>query len=312
MNDRESARDLLTGLVAATFTPMCADGALNLAAVPAVTDFVLGQRVNGLFLCGSTGEGPSLTVTERMAVSEAYLAANSGRVPVVVQVGHNSLEDSRDLAEHAARSGADAIAVVPPSYFPTASLDVLVESLQRIAEAAPDTPLYYYHIPRISGVGVRMVALLERADHALPTFAGIKFSSFEFDDLICCVHHRHGHYNILFGSDEMLLAGLATGAAGAVGSTYNFLGPRYGAVIDAFRQGRMDEARRHQYAATRIVHAILRHGGANAIKASMNVLGVDCGPARLPLKTLSADQVTRLRADLERTMDTNVSGDASS
>lgn len=294
---------LLSGLVAATFTPMTESGAVNLAAIPSVTDFVLGQGVDGLFLCGSTGESPSLTTTERKKVCEAYLESAAGRVPVVVHVGHNSLEEARALARHAVDAGADAIALVPPSYFQMASLDTLVDCLRSIAEVAPETPLYYYHIPRISGVGLRMVDLLERAHGLLPSLAGIKFSSFEFDDLLRCIRFEERHYNILFGSDEMLLGGLAMGAAGAVGSTYNFMGPYYRKVIDAFEQGQMEAAQDHQLLATRLVHAILDHGGHNAIKASMALLGVDCGPPRLPVPALEAEELQRLRASLEQVID---------
>ena len=289
---------LLSGLVAATFTPMKGDGALDLARVPTVCDFVLGQGVSGLFLCGSTGESPSLTVEERMAVSEAYLEAAQGRVPVVVQVGHNSLTDARALAAHAQKAGADAIAVVPPSYFSIGSVEGLVECLQHIGEAAPETPLYYYHIPRLTGVGLPMVDLLERAEESLPSFAGVKFSSFEFDDLLCCIRHGQGRYNILFGSDEMLLAGLSMGAAGAVGSTFNFMGPYYRRVIDALAAGDLRGAQDHQFVATRMVHKIIAHGGHNALKAAMAVLGEDCGPPRLPWKPLSSDAQAALRGEL--------------
>jgi N-acetylneuraminate lyase len=289
---------LLSGLVAAAFTPMKDDGALDLARVPTVCDFVLGQGVSGLFLCGSTGESPSLTVDERMAVSEAYLEAAAGRVPVVVHVGHNSLTDARALAAHAQKAGADAIAVVPPSYFSIESIEGLVECLQHIGAAAPDTPLYYYHIPRLTGVGLRMADLLERADESLPSFAGLKFSSFEFDDLLCCIRYGERRYNVLFGSDEMLLAGLSMGAAGAVGSTFNFMGPYYRRVIDALEGGDLQQAQDHQLVATRKVHQILKYGGHDALKAAMAVMGEDCGPPRLPWKSLSTNATASLREDL--------------
>jgi len=288
----------LSGLIAAVFTPMHSDGSLNLAAIPAACYFVVGQGVSGLFLCGSTGESPSLSTAERIAVAEEYSRAAQGRVPIVVHVGHNSMADACALAEHAASIDADAIAVVPPSYFPPASAEMLVACLQQIAAAAPKTALYYYHIPRITGVGLRMIDLLERADDALPTLAGIKFSSFELDDLLRCVRHADRRYNILFGSDEMLLAGLAMGAAGAVGSTYNFMGPYYRRVIDAFEAGKLEEAQEHQHLATRIVHEILKYGGHNAIKASMSLLGSDVGPPRLPIAALTPAAMEELKQGL--------------
>ncbi len=291
---------LLSGLIAATFTPMTSDGSVDLGAIPRVTEFVLGQGVSGLFVCGSTGESPSLSTEERLSVAEAYVDAVRALAlpeprPVVIQVGDNSLRESARLAAHAEAIGADAIAIVPPSYFPPSSLDGLLDALKSVAAAAPSTPLYYYHIPRLSGVSTRMLELLERAQDELPTLAGIKFSSFELDDLVQCVHFAGGRYNILFGCDEMLLAGLSMGAAGAVGSTYNFMGPQYRAVIDAFESGRLKEAQLSQLHATRMVHEVLKAGGGGAIKGAMSILGVDCGPPRLPLGRVPEDRLDALR-----------------
>ncbi len=293
----EAVTPLLTGLVAATFTPMNGDGAIDLQRIPAVCDFVLGQGVDGLFVCGSTGESPSLTLDERMLVAQTYVEAAAKRVPVVVHVGHNSLSDARTLAAHAQQLGADAIAVVPPSYFPLTSVDVLVECLQQIAKGAPEVPLFYYHIPPITGVDLSMVELLERAE-ALPTLAGIKFSAPQFEELAACVEYGSRRYNILFGCDELLLSGLMAGVAGAVGSTYNFMAPHYRRVIDAFEAGRVDDATQHQAVATGIVEEILRHGGHDAIKAAMGILGIDCGPPRLPWKPLSDEVLTALEKGL--------------
>ena len=293
----EAAAPLLTGLVAATFTPMNVDGAIDLQRIAAVCDFVLEQGVDGLFVCGSTGESPSLTIDERMVVAETYIEAAVKRVPVVVHVGHNSLSDARKLAAHAQQLVADAIAVVPPSYYPLKSVDTLIDCLQHIAEAAPETPLYYYHIPSITGVDLSMIELLERGE-SLPTLAGIKFSAPQFDELAACVEYGSRRYNILFGCDELLLTGLQVGVDGAVGSTYNFMAPDYRCVIDAHLAGKMDEAKQHQAVATARVEEILRHGGHNALKAAMGILGVDCGPPRLPWKPLSADSLAELEKRL--------------
>ncbi len=290
----------LRGLIAATFTPMLDDGSADLTKIAAVTDFVIKQGANGLFVCGSTGESPSLSVQERMDVASAYVEANAGRVPVIVHVGHNSLSDGRELAAHAVALQADAIALVPPSYFSLTSVQGIVDAVGAISDAAPHTPVYYYHIPRLTGVGIRMRDLLCEVDTHIPQFAGIKFSSFEFDDLITCVHYRDRHYNILFGSDEMLLAGLAMGVDGAVGSTFNFLAPWYRAVIDAFEEGNLAEAQRRQLEVTQIVHRILDHGGHNALKAAMGICGRECGPPRLPIRALASDDLSALQTTLKR------------
>ena len=89
----------IEGIVPAVFTPMQPDGSLNLERIPDIVEHLIGEGVNALYVCGSTGEGPSLTTEERMDVAEAYLRTVAGRLPVIVQVGHDSLKQARGLAE---------------------------------------------------------------------------------------------------------------------------------------------------------------------------------------------------------------------
>jgi N-acetylneuraminate lyase len=284
----------LTGLVAAVFTPMEADGAVDLARIPAVTDFVIDAGCSALYVCGSTGEGPSLTSAERRAVAEAYVNANAGRVPVMVQVGHNSLREGAELAAHASAIGADAISACPPSYFKVSDIPGLIECLQQLIAGAPELPFYYYHIPRLSSANLDMEAFLEQAQDTLPSLAGIKYSAFDLDGFQRCIAFADGRYDILFGADELLLGGLASGARAAVGSTYNFAAPLYQKVIDAFNAGDLAAAAAAQLRAAQMVKLMLSHGGQGSLKASMNILGSPCGPTRMPVRNLDDSQVVAL------------------
>ncbi|HDP34410.1 MAG TPA: hypothetical protein ENN29_04805 [Candidatus Hydrogenedentes bacterium] len=162
----------LTGLIAAAFTPMNGNGGINLKLIPDIVAFLLKQNIRGLYVCGSTGEGPSLATREREQVAAAYVEAAAGRIPVIVQVGHNSVEEARRLAGHAASIGADAVSAVSPSYFLPENIAALVETFARIADAAPATPFYYYHIPRLSGLSLSPLSFLEKAQDRIPTLAG--------------------------------------------------------------------------------------------------------------------------------------------
>ena len=104
----------LTGLIAATYTPFREDGSVNLDLIPAMIDYMIESGVSGFYVCGSTGEGESMSVEERKQVAQASVSATKGRLPVVVQVGHNSVESACELARHAAEVGADAISTLPP------------------------------------------------------------------------------------------------------------------------------------------------------------------------------------------------------
>jgi N-acetylneuraminate lyase len=288
-------------LIAAAFTPMHEGGQLHLDLVPELVDFVLHQGephsmeqspIDGLFIGGSTGEFSSLTIEERKGLTLAYQQAAAGRTKLFAHVGSNSIEESKDLAAHAEALELDAIGYAPPSYFRPGNVQAVAACLQQVAAAAPNTPLYYYHIPPLTGVHIRMVDLLPLVEHSIASFAGVKFSCTQFDDLVRCVHSR---FEMLFGADEMLLSGMAMGAAGAVGSTYNFLARQYRKVIDAYAEGDMKRAQRCQSEVSKVVHDILALGGMNAIKASMTCSGVDIGPPRLPLQPITSAQMSKLR-----------------
>ena len=157
------------GLIAATFTPMHDDGRLRLDRVPEMVDRLVARGVEGLYVCGSTGEGPLLSGAERRAVAEAFVRASAGRVPVVVQVGHNSLVEARDLAEHAHAIGADAISATPATYFKPKTLADVVDGIEAVAGGAPGLPFFYYHIPPITGVEVDVAELMIVAAARVPT-----------------------------------------------------------------------------------------------------------------------------------------------
>jgi N-acetylneuraminate lyase len=275
------------------------DERLNLAAIPPIVDHLVRSRVGGLFVCGSTGEGPSLASDEREAVAAAYVQAAAGRVPVIVHVGHTSLVEARRLAEHAASIGADAIAALPPWYFKPRTVEEVVDCLAPIAAAAPALSLYYYHLPAFTGVQIAGLDLLRLGGQRLPTLAGIKYSDLTVPDLQACAAYAGGRFNLLFGVDEMLLAGLSAGAQGGVGSTFNLAAPLYHRIIAAYERGDLAEARRLQLHAVELVNALAPYGMHAALKASMSFLGLECGPVRRPLAALGPADLAALRRDLE-------------
>lgn len=294
----------ITGIVPAVYTPMHEDRSINFEMIKPIVEHLLLDGAGALYVCGSTGEGPSLSTEERFLVTEAYIEAVADRLPIIVQVGHNSLKQANRLAKHAQESGAAAISAVPPTYFKIDSLDVLLNCLGEITSGAPDLPFYYYHIPRLTAVQIDVVEFLRLGAQYLPTLHGIKYSTFKMWEFQGCVDLDDGRFNMLFGSDEMLLSGLVVGAHGAVGSTYNFAAPLYNRIIEAFNRGDIDEAKRLQGLSVKMIQPLNKYGSPNSnapsLKAMMKLVGLDCGPMRLPQMTLSPDKVDKLRQDMEK------------
>lgn len=275
-----------SGLVAAPFTPFHADGQLNLEPIPRLARLLAANRIRAAFVCGTTGEGSSLTLEERRRVAEAWRAALPPGVALIVHVGCPSMGESCELARHAQAIGADSIATIAPHFFKPTGADALVAWCKPIAAGAPRLPFYYYHMPGMTGVRVSASAFIATAIGQIPTLAGIKFTDEDLDDYAQARELGKNRYSLLFGRDEILLSGLERGAIGAVGSTYNYAAPIYHRIMRAFAAGDLEAARRDQQRVREFIDIMNQSGGLPAGKAIMRFIGFDCGPVRLPLTPL--------------------------
>lgn len=277
----------LTGLVAATFTPFDARGEVNFELIPRIADYLVDTGVSGIYICGSTGEGPSLTTEERKAVAQAYVDATRNRMRTVVHVGHSSIKDAVELSAHAKTIGAHAISAIAPYYFKPETVGQLIDFYREIAAAAAELPFYYYHIPALTGVAIDPLEFLQAAGSEIPNLRGIKYTDSNLSTLNLCQTLDDGSYDVLFGRDEMLLSSLVSGVKGAVGSTYNLAPCLYRRIIHCYEAGDLEGARDWQQTAVRMIKAIVSVGGESAIKYPMHRHGLDCGQRRLPMKQLS-------------------------
>lgn len=290
----------LHGLVAATHTPFKPDGSLNLAIVEKQAAHLLKNNLTLAFIGGSTGESHSLSLEERRALAQRWSEVARGTtLKVIVHVGANCLADARALAAQAEQLGAAAISALAPSYFKPRALDTLIACAADIAAAAPHTPFYFYDIPVLTGVSFSMPEFLEKAPARIPTLAGLKFTNPDLMAYLQCLQAGGGRWDVPWGIDEWLLGALATGARGAVGSSYNFAAPLYQGLVAAFERGDLAAARAAQHRSTQLIALLARQGYMGAAKATMTMLGVDVGPARLPNATPAPEQVRQLRGELE-------------
>lgn len=289
----------LKGLIAAPFTPMKADGSLNLRIIPQYAAKLKKEGVSGVFICGTTGEGMLMSLEERMAVAEGWISEQTSGFKVIVHVGTTAYVQSKKLAEHAQRSGAYAVGCMGPVFLKPERVDDLVLFCAEVAAAAPELPFYYYHIPTVSGVSLPMPEFLQKAGTIIPNLAGIKFTHHNMMEMLQCSQMDNGRWDILHGFDEVLLCGLSMGAKAAVGSTYNYIAPSYSKIIEAFEAGDIDMARRYQYQCVKFIEILIRYGGGViGGKPVMKLVGLDCGPLRAPARNLSSEQMKQYESEL--------------
>ena len=292
----------LTGLIAAPFTPMHKDGSLNTAIIPQYYEMLKANDVTGAFICGSTGEGVSMTATEKKAVAEAWAAATKGDTDfkVMMFLGGTSIADCKELALHAKQIGLYAISFTSPFYFKPANVDMLAKACIEVAAIVPDMPFYYYHIPVLTGVDFAMYDLLQAIDGKAPNFAGIKYTHEDFMDFLSCMNFKNGTDDMLWGRDENMLPALALGTKGAVGSTFNYAPSLYYDMIAAFNKNDLKTANALQQKSIDMIRLLGKYGGIATGKAYMKLIGVDCGEFRLPVKNMTAEQFESFKKDTEQ------------
>ncbi len=275
----------LDGLIGAAHSPFAADGALNTDAVAAQAKLYREMGLIGVFVGGSTGEWFSLTLDERMALTQAWTANGDG-LTVIAHVGGVSIDDARQLAEHAEGVGADAVSCLIQPDAGIDSIDGAVQYMADVTAAAPDTPSLYYDMTAVTGLDVPLDLLLEAAIDAVPTLAGAKYTNSDLST-ITRAQQVSPKLQVLMGRDEMLLGAIATGVKGAVGSTYNYAAPVYHRIRDAVASGDLDAAQQANVEAVMFVKALLTVGVLPGAKAIMGWMGVDVGTPRPPHDTLT-------------------------
>ncbi|MHC4986857.1 MAG: dihydrodipicolinate synthase family protein, partial [Planctomycetota bacterium] len=267
---------MLRGLISAAFTPMTSRGTVNLKAIDRLAELLVDNAVNGVFVNGTTGEFPSLTIEERLSVGRRWAKAAAGsNLKVIVHVGHTCLKAAKELARDAQRAGADAIAAVAPYYFKPTDLDGLIEFLAPIASSASKVPFYYYHIPELTGAVFPMVNFLAEGKKRIGSLAGVKFTSEDMTDFGRCVDAHGKKFNLLLARDDLLLAGLKIGGHGFVGASCNFTAQLYLKIIRNFKSGEIGLAQNLQVHGVEMLAVLRRYGLIPAAKAVMASVGCD-------------------------------------
>lgn len=290
----------LSGLIAAPFTPMNPDGSINTSIIPSYYAMLKANGVTGAFICGSTGEGVSMTMDEKKAVAKAWTVAAKGDddFKVMLFLGGTCIADCKALAQYAREIGIYAISFTSPFYFKPANAAMLAAACAEVAGTVPDMPFYYYHIPVLTGVNIAMYDLLKEADGRIPNFAGIKYTHEDFMDFLSCMRFQNGKYDMLWGRDENMLSALVLGTKGAVGSTFNYAAPLYYELIEAFENNELEKARSLQQQSIDMIRLLGKYGGIATGKAYMKLVGMDCGEFRLPVKNMSATEFELFKQDV--------------
>jgi dihydrodipicolinate synthase/N-acetylneuraminate lyase len=203
---------VLKGALAAAVTPLREEGeALDEDAFEPYLDYLAAGGLDGILALGTTGEGILLSTEERRRAAELFVEAAGGRLQVAVHCGAQTTADTVALAAHAAEVGADAVAVIGPSYY-ALDEEAIVRHFAAAAEACAPLPFYLYEFRARAGYSIPPAAI-ERLRDLAPNLAGLKVSNQPFEDVDPYLVEG---LDVFVGAESLVLRGLESGAAGAV------------------------------------------------------------------------------------------------
>ncbi|NLE99672.1 MAG: dihydrodipicolinate synthase family protein [Anaerolineales bacterium] len=287
----------LRGVIPPIVTPLMPGSAhIDVDALQAHVSWLSDKGVHALMPCGTTGEGPLLTIQERMEVVRRVLEVASGRTPVIAHVGAITTRESIQLAEAATAVGVDALSVVSPYYF-RISDDALVAHFCAVAKAVPEVPVFLYNLPQCVGNAITPRMVEETISHA-PNVVGLKDSAGDLKLLRDFISLGLPGLQVACGSDVLVFEALKLGASASVSGNANAF-PEV--VVELFRcywAGDLIGAARQQ-ALLDVVRNALRNGQSIAlIKRAVEMRGLRCGPVRPPLPEVTAEEVETARVAL--------------
>lgn len=260
----------------ALLTPSTQGGGVDTDMLRSLTAYLLERGVDGLYLCGSTGEGVFLSVAERRQVVETVLDVVASRVPVIVHVGAVATRHAVELALHAREAGADGVASILPPFSRAVAETYL--HYETIAASVPELPFYPYLFGGETDALTLMTQLLSR----VPNIAGAKYTGPDMFELQAIVDLRSAGWTIFSGMDQQCLFAAMSGSSANIGSTLNLMPGAYREMRAAWEVGDAVRARDLQLWANRVTRILIQYGIFGALFEALRVLGLDCGEPRLP------------------------------
>lgn len=271
-----------SGVMPALVSPLDANENINLPVLSQLLNDLLAKGADGFYLCGATGEGIAVSPEQRMILAEEAIKTVKGRKPCIVQVASGNFEDAIRLAKHAEKAGAAAISATPPLFF-SYDKDDVYHYYKKLADAVSIPMMIYYNPAAGFHINADIAAKMFEIDNV----TAIKWTSSDYYQMMRLKDITNGEMNIINGPDEMLLMGLAAGADGGIGTTYNFMFDIIRGIYDNFMKGDLETAREYQTRAIRIISVLLSYKIIPAAKAVLEAQGYAVGNATFPMKRYS-------------------------
>ncbi len=271
-------------------TPFAADGAVDLELAARLADHLVNQGSEGLVICGTTGESPTLSWAEQHRMIAAVKEAVAGRATIVAGSGSNCTAEAVEATREAAALGVDGVLVVVP-YYNKPPQDGLEAHFRAVAAAAPELPLMLYNIPGRTGCSLAPETVARLLD--CPNVVSFKAASGTTEEVSALRLLCGDRLAVYSGDDALTLPMLAVGAVGVVSVASHLAGPQISQMIRAFLAGDLTKALALHQQLLPLCKALFATTNPIPVKAALELCGWPVGAPRLPL--LPASEAVRQR-----------------
>lgn len=269
------------GVYAALLTPFDREGAVCKTRLKKLVRFLVSKEIDGLYICGGTGEGPSMDVDERKQVVETVREEAGNKVRLIAHVGGSlNTRNAVELAKHAEKMKLDAVSSVPPIYYKVGFNEIF--NYYKTVANSTSLPFLIYYIPGTTGVSLSNDEIMTFLK--VKNIIGLKYTHPDMYVLQDLLIKAKGKWLAFSGPDEMALPALTMGVVGSIGSTQNVLPEIFTGIYGNFIAGDIKKAAELQKRVTIAVSLLKKYGGITAWKTALKFRGIDAGYAREPLK----------------------------
>lgn len=287
---------MLKGIFPALPTPFNQDGTLDLSRIPPLIEKLLAEGIDGFFICGTTGEGISLTAEEKILVIHETLGAiKDGRATIIAQVACCNYSDTLRVAQEAITLGVDALSILQPWFYHLDN-EAQFNYIKSIADAIRGFPLYLYNIPGHSGNNLSG-GIIARLIDSCGNIRGIKESG-SLDALNYWFEYQSERFQVICGMDNLVCESLRMGGKAIVAATANVQPRIFKRLYDAAMAGLWDEAANAQAQIDRYLPIIDNPNLIATVKESLTLKGFDAGYVRMPLRNLEPHEIEHVKQKL--------------
>lgn len=286
---------IFTGSGVAVITPMLPDGSPNLPVLAEILEYQIAHGTDAVIICGTSGEASALSDAEHLDVIEFAVKTVRHRLPVVAGTGSNDTRHAIQLSLEAKNRGADALLQVTPYYNKT-SQSGLIRHFTAIASAV-GLPMILYNVPSRTGMSIQPETYLELAKN--PLIVGTKEASGNISHIAKVAALCKEELPLYSGNDDQIVPILSLGGVGVISVLANVAPQQTHDLCALFAEGKTRESLALQLRYFPLIEALFSDVNPVPVKAAMNLLGWDAGLCRMPLGTLSQENLALLRTALE-------------